>query len=258
MHDVSSILDPNQSPFSWANDREGKNFYEVLLEFPDRLARFNRGMMTQEAQARILGIFPFTQVAKELDRTDPERAFIVDVAGGRGQSLVAIKGELDTIGGSELGKWILQERKAVLDSIPDDELPRIEKMPIDFFDPQPVKRESIYSNHFPALTYTPDAHIYYLRRIMHNWQDKEAIKILKHIADAMAPDSRLLIGEMVVPEHAGVNKYVYMMDLCMLVIGGKERSETDFSKLVESAGLRLVKVWASKTGNQCLIECCLK
>ena len=74
----------------------------------------------------------------------------------------------------------------------------------------------------------------------------------------MAPDSTLLIGEMVIPEQAGVNKYVYMMDMCMLIIGGKERTESEFSVLLDSVGIRLVKVWASKTGNQTVIECRLK
>ena len=58
----------------------------------------------------------------------------------------------------------------------------------------------------------------------------------------MAPDSRLLIGEMVVPEtKAVVDKTVYWMDLCMLIIGEKEHSEKEFSSLVDSAGLKLVK-----------------
>jgi len=138
-HEPSSILDPRESPFSWANDREGKTFYEVLLEYPDRLARFNKGMMTQEAQIRILGIFPFATAVKEIDKSDPTRVFIVDVAGGRGQSLVAIKGEVDETREVDTGRWILQEREAVLHSIPDGELPGIEKMAIDFFHPQPVK-----------------------------------------------------------------------------------------------------------------------
>jgi hypothetical protein len=144
-HTEDAILDPKLSPFSWANDREGKSFYEVLLEHPDRLARFNKGMMTQEAQLRILGIFPFTSRVKDIDRRDHSRAFIVDVAGGRGQSLIAIKGEIEGSGEEELGRWILQERKAVLDSIPDSELPGIEKMAIDFFDPQQVKSKFLFS-----------------------------------------------------------------------------------------------------------------
>src|SRR3954452_6557137 len=68
-----------------------------------------------------------------------------------------------------------------------------------------------------------EAQIYHRRRVLHNWQHVEARKILQNIADAMAPDSKLLIGEMVVPKKpGGVNKYVYMMDICMLAIGGKE------------------------------------
>ena len=94
---------------------------------------------------------------------------------------------------------------------------------------------------------------------MHNWQDGECRKILSNIASAMAPDSRLLIGEMVVPaKPEGIDKTVYWMDMCMLIIGGKERSEAEFSVLLESAGLRLVKIWRSKAGSQTVIECALK
>lgn len=94
---------------------------------------------------------------------------------------------------------------------------------------------------------------------MHNWQDAECQKILSHIADAMAPDSRLLICEMVVPDiPEGVDKTAYWMDLCMLIIGGKERSESEFSALLDSSGLRLVKIWRSQLGSQTVIECRLK
>lgn len=75
----------------------------------------------------------------------------------------------------------------------------------------------------------------------------------------MAPDSRLLIGQMVVPKKpGGVNKYVYMMDVCMLVIGGKERSGREFTALLDSVGLTLVKIWTSKAGDQAIIEARLK
>jgi len=75
----------------------------------------------------------------------------------------------------------------------------------------------------------------------------------------MAPDSRLLIGEMVIPETPqGTNKHVYMMDICMLIIGGKERSKREFSNLLDSAGLKLHKVWTSKAGDQTIIESRLK
>jgi hypothetical protein len=91
--------------------------------------------------------------------------------------------------------------------------------------------------HFPtyhrpltAITNSYRCAIYYLRRIMHIWQDDEARKFLRNIVYAMAPDSRLLIGEIVVPDKAeGVDKTVYWIGLCMLIIGGKERSVKEFS-----------------------------
>jgi len=64
---------------------------------------------------------------------------------------------------------------------------------------------------------------------------------------------------MVVPDiPEGVDKTVYWMDLCMLIIGGKERSEKEFSDLLDSAGLKLIKIWRSKVGSQTVIECRLK
>lgn len=79
----------------------------------------------------------------------------------------------------------------------------------------------------------------------------------------MAPDSRLLIGEMVVPEVPktgceGLDMTVYWMDMCMLVIGGKERSEKEFKAILDAAGLRLLKIWWSQLGCQTVLECRLK
>jgi hypothetical protein len=143
-HESDSIFNPAQSPFSWGNDAEGTTFYEFLLSHPDRLKRFNVAMTTQEAALPVLGMFPFASLF-ETD-ADPSRAFIVDVAGGRGQSLLQIKKEIEAAGG-EMGKGrvILQDRKAVLDAVPDEQLPGVEKMVIDFFTPQPVKSMASFS-----------------------------------------------------------------------------------------------------------------
>lgn len=70
----------------------------------------------------------------------------------------------------------------------------------------------------------------------------------------MAQDSTLLIGEVVIPEVSGVNNYMYALDICMQGLGGKERTERNFSNLLNASGLKLVKVWYSNTGNQTVIE----
>jgi hypothetical protein len=62
----------------------------------------------------------------------------------------------------------------------------------------------------------------------------------------MAPTSRLLLIELVLPEgpapHPGK-----MLDMTMLVMmGGRERTEPEYAELLEQAGFRLVGV--SPTG----------
>ena len=105
-----------------------------------------------------------------------------------------------------------------------------------------------------------DAHIYYLRRITHNYQDGVCIAILKRIAEAMGPKSRLLIAEIVVPDRTeiGEDMGTYNMDVVMLAIGGKERNEKEFKDLLEAAGLELAKIWTAAVGAQCVVEARLK
>jgi hypothetical protein len=43
-------------------------------------------------------MFPFASLVTSIDKSDPERAFIVDVASGRGQSLLQIKREMEATG----------------------------------------------------------------------------------------------------------------------------------------------------------------
>jgi hypothetical protein len=95
---------------------------------------------------------------------------------------------------------------------------------------------------------------------MHDYQDATCVKILKNTALAMGPGSRVLIGELLVPARAplGSDLAPYWMDIAMLAIGGKERSEKDFAKILQAAGLRLVKIWPAPFGKQAVIEAVLK
>jgi hypothetical protein len=131
------LIDLRKTPYSCAYGSEGKTFYEVLTETPERLNMFNKAMMQQEASLPTLGMFPFTSLKQQVE-AEPERAFVVDIGGGRGQSLLLIQKE--TSNGFGTGtKMILQDRPVVLDTIPQEMVPDIEKMPHDFYTPQPVK-----------------------------------------------------------------------------------------------------------------------
>ena len=80
---------------------------------------------------------------------------------------------------------------------------------------------------------------------MHNFNDSDCHVILKQIAEAMGPTSRLLIGEFILPDQAqiGDDFTVRWMDFCMITLSGKERTQSQFEELFDAAGLELVKVW---------------
>jgi hypothetical protein len=95
---------------------------------------------------------------------------------------------------------------------------------------------------------------------MHNYQDSTCIEILKNVAVAMGPNSRVLIGEIVIPSRVTVAGEMtgYWKDIAMLVVGGRERSAKEFAEILHGASLELVKIWPFKTGSQAVVEARLK
>jgi hypothetical protein len=112
-----------------------------------------------------------------------------------------------------------------------------------------------------VLNTCPDAHIYYLRNVLHNHYDDRSRVILRRIVDAMGQTSRVLIGEMILPETPapGSDPIPYFMDLNMFMEGGLERSQEQWSKLLGEVGLRIQKIWRQPDNPaQSTIEATLK
>lgn len=83
-----------------------------------------------------------------------------------------------------------------------------------------------------------------MRLILHDYHDDVAVQILARLAASMALDSRVLICEMLLPPRVGeLDIPVAVMDLAVMAMGGKERTEQGFSALFDAAELELVKVW---------------
>lgn len=82
-----------------------------------------------------------------------------------------------------------------------------------------------------------------MRRVLHDYSDTKCIEILKHLAAAAAPDTVILISEMIMPATIGEGELpIVCMDMSMMNMGGKERSEKQFAELLNAAGLELTKV----------------
>jgi len=82
----------------------------------------------------------------------------------------------------------------------------------------------------------PEADAYFMKMILHDWNDDECVAILKTCAAAATPDARLFIVEHIVtpPETPHFAK---LFDIHMMCWGtGRERTEAEYQDLMRRAG----------------------
>ncbi|KAI5777265.1 O-methyltransferase [Geopyxis carbonaria] len=209
----------NHIPHSFSYGHPEMTCWEVIGSDPMRDAAFQKSMTLIGDMMPITGMYDLSWL---VPHADSDRPLIVDVGGGKGQALKAFLAETPEL---QKGVCILQDRQFVIDIIKSEaseDMKSVQSMTHNFFEPQPVKK----------------ACIYYLRRILHDWSDKQSTRILKQLCDAMADDSRVLICDQVTSDPP--SEMNVQLDLMMLNIGGKERSEKDFHKITRDAGLKVV------------------
>jgi hypothetical protein len=88
---------------------------------------------------------------------------------------------------------------------------------------------------------------YIMKHILHDWDDEHCVTILKHVRGAIAKGGKLLVVDYVVapPNAPDPSK---LMDLEMLMIGGKERSESEWRELFRSGGFAFQRAVPTKVG----------
>lgn len=193
----------------------GKPLFEAV-ESDLRLAEsFNRGMsaVSNVAIDCVLAVYSFSRFKR-----------IVDLGGGHGRMLSGI---LSTV---PLAKGVLFD----LPSVVAKSLPVLREH-------QVVERCEVVGGSF--FDQVPDSgDLYMMKTIIHDWEDDDAIKILKNVRRAMAGDGRVLLIETVVP-GPGIKHFAKVLDLEMIVSsGGRERTREEYSKLLEASGFKLVRV----------------
>jgi SAM-dependent methyltransferase len=91
----------------------------------------------------------------------------------------------------------------------------------------------------------PDADIYLLKYIIHDWDDDRSIRILSNCARALRPNGRVVLIERLLPDD-GTAGPQSLADLNMLaVLPGRERTLGEYAALFARAGLRLNRVISS-------------
>ncbi|KIW95042.1 uncharacterized protein Z519_03623 [Cladophialophora bantiana CBS 173.52] len=158
---------------------------------------------------------------------------LVDIGGSRGHELKKFKERFP----HAKGKLVLEDLPEVVDLSPYSETDGITKIGHNFFSGQPIK----------------GARVYYMRSILHDWDDERVREILRNIVPAMTRGySTLLINDWVIPD-TGAALYPCLQDINMLALfSAMERSESHFRELLESVGLQLSNVWGSSTHERCV------
>ena len=87
-----------------------------------------------------------------------------------------------------------------------------------------------------------------MKHILHDWDDESASRILQTCHRALGPRGKVLIVDPVVPP-GNVPHYGKLLDLEMLVLTprGRERTKTEFGRLLRGAGFRLARVIATRS-----------
>ncbi|KIW70707.1 hypothetical protein PV04_02951 [Phialophora macrospora] len=222
--------DPLHNPYTRRHGMDGHPVWEIMAQFPDRLRAFQLGFMSQEDSVPIIGFYDFSALYNP--DTDGDRATLVDVGGGQGQSIIQI---LKAFPSLRPDRMVLQDLPEPIAQAKESKLlpEGVTAMVHDFWTPQPVKA----------------AKAYFLRRIIHDYSDENCVKILSHLRAAMAPDSKVLIADMVMPRRVQeADLPAAAMDNCVMVMGGKERTADGMKKILEEAGLKMVKIWQSREG----------
>ncbi|KAG4416780.1 hypothetical protein IFR04_010109 [Cadophora malorum] len=207
-----------------------------LMEHPQQMSNFNDLMMGQRMNR--IEWFNFADVDSILlngfGETTENATLLVDVGGGRGHDLEAFRNRFPDAKGS----LILQDLPPVIDDIKELHVD-IMRTKHDFFTPQSVE----------------GARAYYLRSILHDYSDAVCRKILQHIVTAMKPGySKLLIFEWILPD-VGTPLYPALLDINMLaLLSGMERTETQWTELLSSVELEIVKFWMIDSETEGLIE----
>ncbi|ROW15498.1 hypothetical protein VPNG_02420 [Cytospora leucostoma] len=232
--------DQADCPYTSAHRTGGLGMWDHIARFPDRQANCNAAMKAQSFDGVwAVGLYPFSErlgSVGESDEDEKTRPLVVDVGGGAGYTSRKIR---ELCAGIK-GTVVLQDREMVVADAED--LDGVVRMAHDFFAEQPVK----------------GAHIYYLRRILHDWSDAASVTILSQLAAAMDRDlpSRVVVAEQILPAR-GVSAQSAWVDLTMMTFTGMERTEGQWGELLARAGLRVERVYRAPGTTFAAIEAVL-
>ena len=105
-------------------------------------------------------------------------------------------------------------------------------------------RATVVGGDFFESIPTGDAHI--LKHILHDWDDEHCVAILRNSRNATIEGGRLLVIEEALPPGNAPSPGK-ILDLFMLMVGGRERTQAEYGALLEQAGYELKRIIPTAT-----------
>jgi predicted O-methyltransferase YrrM len=189
--------------------------YEYYRRDPEEAAWFARAM------GRVTGIM--VEQLAQADFRPLASGRIVDVGGSRGTVLAYLLRALPAARG------VLMDRAEALAEAPgylagEGVGERVEVVAGDFLREVP-----------------PGGDLYLLSQILHNWDDGDALTIVRNCHRASRPGSALMVIDWVLPEGPEPS-LAHVMDLIMMmVLGGRERTRARHQAMLGPEGYELVR-----------------
>lgn len=203
----------------------GKNYFEYLSSHPLMSEKFDAGMANiTEEEDRI--------IAKAINFGDSKT--IIDVGGGTGHFLAQILLKNETLKGVlfELPQVVFSSTTLHLGPFAD----RCQISSGTFFETAPQGGDA-----------------YLLKRVLHDWDDHACIRILSNIRKAIEHGKKLFIFESIVREGKAGQQEKTIDVAMMALFPGRERTQEEFSALLETSGFSLKRVLSTKC-ELCIIE----
>ena len=209
----------------------GTDPFKYMSQHAEEAAIFDAAMTGTSAQtaSAVVGAYDFSSFKQ-----------IVDVGGGQGALLTGIlKANPNARGVLFDLPHVVANAKKVMESA--GVTARCEVVGGDFFEGVPQGGDA-----------------YILKAVIHDWDDARSVAILKKCREAMQPQGRLLLAELVFParvEASVAHFFAAGSDVNMMVnVGGRERTESEFRALYEAAGFRLTKIFPTQGSLANVIE----
>jgi len=232
---IKEPTDRSNSLFSFGHGKPGVPVWEVINTSPERMGNCIEAMKMMDLTYPFLAPYDLSWVVAA--SKGGSRAVVVDVGGGSGNSLKAI---VKATPGLAMDRCVLEDRPKIVEAAKrasDPELAGVRFVGVNFQAEQPVK----------------EAHVYYARRILHDYSDDACVGILQKISDAMAADSRLLIVEQVIGDPPSA--FAAASNIFMTSLSGKERTLDCFRGITARAGLKVLKAHWAPDGEAAVIVC---